>query len=221
MDTLQIKVCGMRDNDNIKAISELPIDYIGFIFYEKSPRYVDTTSTNIETLSKLMKQLKQPKVGVFVNADIDFIYLKVIDYQLDILQLHGKESVEFIKKLKNQSPIPNPHPQIWKAFLMDENFDFKTTEPYQGLVDMFLFDTKSLQHGGAGVKFDWNILKKYKGKTPFMLAGGINEKDADIIRNLKSEIPNLAGVDLNSRFEIEPGLKDIDKLKKFISDIKN
>jgi phosphoribosylanthranilate isomerase len=217
MNTLQIKVCGMREENNITAVSELPIDYIGFIFYEKSPRYLNKTLQEFGTLGELLKNIKQKKVGVFVNADIDFIYSKVIDYQLDILQLHGKETVEFINKIKNQSPTLNPQPSIWKAFSVDENFDFKTTEPYAGLVDMFLFDTKSSQHGGAGVKFDWDILKKYTGKTPFMLAGGINENDADLIRNLKSEIRNLMGVDLNSRFEIEPAFKDVNKLKKLIN----
>jgi phosphoribosylanthranilate isomerase len=209
MDTLQIKVCGMRDVNNIKAVAALPIDYLGFIFYEKSPRYVSETFQKFQTFGKF-------KVGVFVNADINFIHSKVIDYQLDIIQLHGKETIDYINKIKNQSPTPNPQPQIWKAFSIDENFDFKTTEPYQGLVDMFLFDTKSPQHGGAGVKFDWDILYKYKGSTHFMLAGGITENDAAVIRNLKSDIPQLRGVDLNSRFEVEPAFKDIDKLKRFI-----
>jgi phosphoribosylanthranilate isomerase len=218
---LKIKVCGMRDENNITAVSELPIDYIGFIFYEKSPRYINSTLTKFQTLSKLLQQINQQKVGVFVNADLDFVYSKVIDYQLDILQLHGKETVEYINQINSKLKTQNPKLTIWKAFSVDENFDFKTTEQYAGLVDMFLFDTKSQQHGGAGVKFDWDILKKYTGKTPFMLAGGINENDADLIRNLKSEIRNLMGVDLNSKFEIEPALKDVDKLKRFFFALNN
>ena len=216
MKTLKIKVCGMRDIENIKAISTLPIDYMGFIFYEKSPRYVsnfpsliqrDSNGKDVESFGFGMK-----KVGVFVNADIDFVLSKVLENQLDIVQLHGKETPPYIYDLRFQiSDL-----EIWKAFPVDETFDFKETKPYEGIVDMFLFDTKSPQHGGAGIKFDWSILTHYHGETPFMLAGGITENDVESISQLASDNPKLYGLDLNSKFEVSPALKDVEKLKRFL-----
>jgi phosphoribosylanthranilate isomerase len=208
--SLKIKVCGMREIENIKAISALPIDYMGFIFYEKSPRYVQTFG-KLETFQKL----PQKKVGVFVNADLDFVVSKVLENQLDIAQLHGKERVEYISELK----FMLPHLSIWKAFSVDENVDFKDTKSYENLVDMFLFDTKSPQHGGAGIKFDWSSLTKYQGETPFMLAGGITENDAEAIKNIQSQNLKLFGLDLNSKFERAPALKDVEKLRGFLRNI--
>jgi phosphoribosylanthranilate isomerase len=208
--SLKIKVCGMRDIDNIQAVSALPIDYMGFIFYEKSPRYV----SNFPSLQDLESfGFKAKKVGVFVNADLHFVVSKVLENQLDIAQLHGKETVEYISELKFMLPDLG----FWKAFPVDENFDFKETEPYKNIADMFLFDTKSPQHGGAGIKFDWSILTKYHGEMPFMLAGGITENDVEAIKNLKSQNPKLFGLDLNSKFEMSPALKDVEKLTKFVA----
>lgn len=198
----------MRDFKNIQQVSSLPIQYIGFIFYEKSPRFVVKTIKNALTTS-----IK--KVGVFVNADIGDVLDKVENFQLDIIQLHGKETPQYISNLKSALP----HIPIWKAFSVDESFDFKTTEAYLNLADIFLFDTKTPQYGGAGVKFDWQILEHYQGNTPFMLAGGITENDVDAILKLKSQIPQLHGLDLNSKFEIEPALKDVEKLKVFLEKI--
>ena len=200
----------MRDVENIKAVSNLPIDYMGFIFYEKSPRYV----SNFPSLKDLESfGFKAKKVGVFVNADLHFVVTKVLENQLDIAQLHGKEMVEYISELK----FMLPHLGIWKAFSVDEIFDFNDTKTYGNCADIFLFDTKSPQHGGAGIKFDWSSLTNYQGETPFMLAGGITENDVEAIKNLKSQIPNLFGLDLNSKFEISPALKDVEKLKRFLS----
>lgn len=198
----------MRDFTNIQQVSSLPIQYMGFIFYEKSPRFVVKTIKNA-----LPTSIK--KVGVFVNADIADVVDKVDNFQLDIVQLHGKETPQYISHLK--SALPNIG--IWKAFSVDENFDFKTTEAYTNLADIFLFDTKTPQYGGAGVKFDWQILEHYQGNTPFMLAGGITENDVEPILKLKSRIPQLHGLDLNSKFEIEPALKDVEKLKRFLDKI--
>jgi phosphoribosylanthranilate isomerase len=204
-----VKVCGMRDANNIKALLKLPIDYMGFIFYEKSPRYVGdilATPINIGTIKK---------TGVFVKADIDFIVEKTKTYQLNALQIHWDAPPQYILALKSNLQHNGLHNiAIWKAFSVDDSFDFDITKAYEGIADIFLFDTKSPQGGGAGVKFDWSILHNYKGTTPFLLAGGISEHDAEAIRNL--QIPTLLGVDLNSRFEIEPALKDIPKLRKFI-----
>jgi phosphoribosylanthranilate isomerase len=210
MKSLKIKVCGMRDVENIKAVSALPVDYMGFIFYEKSPRYV----SNFPSLEDLESfGFKANKVGVFVNADLHFVLSKVLENQLDIAQLHGKETVEYISELK----FMMPHLGIWKAFSVDETFDFNETEAYENIADMFLFDTKSPQHGGAGIKFDWSILTQYQGNTPFLLAGGITENDVEAIKNLKTQIPTLFGLDLNSKFESAPALKDAEKLKRFLS----
>ncbi len=207
--TLKIKVCGMREIENIKAVSTLPIDYMGFIFYEKSPRYVSNfpSPKDLESFGFGMK-----KVGVFVNANLDFVVEKVLENQLDIVQLHGKETPPYIYDLR----FTISDLEIWKAFSVDETFDFKETKPYEGIANIFLFDTKSLQHGGAGIKFDWSILTHYHGETPFMLAGGITENDAENISKLASENPKLYGLDLNSKFEIAPALKDVEKLSRFL-----
>ncbi len=202
-----IKVCGMREPENIEAVSKLPIDYLGFIFYEKSPRFV---SQRVRDAA-----IGQKKVGVFVNADIDFVLSKVIDNQLDIAQLHGSEPPQYLADLKARKP----NLTLWKAFSVDADFDFDQTLQYENLADIFLFDTKTPQHGGAGVKFDWSLLEKYKGKTPFLLAGGITPDDTDVVKSLK--IKQLAGLDLNSKFEISPAFKDVEKLRLFIQKIKS
>jgi phosphoribosylanthranilate isomerase len=204
-----IKVCGMRDANNIKALSKLPIDYMGFIFYEKSPRYVGDILTPPINIGNIKK------TGVFVKAYIDFIVEKAIQYQLNALQIHWDSPPQYFSDLKRNLEHNGLNDiAIWRAFSVDEHFNFDTTKAYEGLADVFLFDTKSPQGGGAGVKFDWSILQNYTGLTPFILAGGITEFDADVIRHIS--IPTLLGVDLNSRFEVEPAIKDIQKLKKFV-----
>lgn len=209
MNDLKIKVCGMRDEANINAIAELPIDYLGFIYYEKSPRFVEKS---IDTAILQTKSIQ--KVGVFVNADLDFVASKVLDESLDVVQLHGKETPQYITHLK--AMLPNV--SIWKVFLMDENLDFDTLWSYLEKCEMFLFDTKTSQHGGAGIKFDWSILNKYTFNKPFILAGGISESDIEVIKSLK--IKYLYGLDLNSKFETAPAMKDVDKLKLFLQKLR-
>lgn len=199
---MKIKVCGMREEQNIKGLLTLPIDFIGFIFYEKSTRYV-SDPININ-------QLHINKVGVFVDANEDYIREKVIKFQLDYIQLHGSESLSFCKKLSDLSII--------KAISIESEKDFEKAYLYEGLADFLLFDTKTPSFGGSGVKFDWDILSKYSGETPFFLSGGISETDALTIKNLKH--PKLYGIDLNSKFEIEPGLKDLNRLSNFTEQIK-
>ncbi len=214
--SLKIKVCGMREAGNIAEIGALPIHFMGFIFYEKSPRFVTDA---IEVLRSCPEDLT--RVGVFVNADIDYVLDKILEYELNAVQLHGTETPLYIHDLavfmwKKHKIQPNIEVEIIKAFSVDEQFDFDKTKDYKGLVNYFLFDTKTPNHGGAGIKFDWSILKKYEGETPFLLAGGITEHDVEAVLQLESEITQLYGLDLNSKFEIEPALKDEEKLKRFV-----
>jgi phosphoribosylanthranilate isomerase len=215
MKDLVIKVCGMREPANIAAVANLPIDYLGFIFYEKSPRFI--------TRPIVLQKPTIRKVGVFVNAPLHFVISKIIENQLDIVQLHGKETPQYVADLRAQIATQKLHADfpIWKAFSVDADFDFTITDAYAGLASSFLFDTKTPKGGGSGEKFDWSILDRYRGKTPFMLAGGISEEDAASILDLKTKRPELLGVDLNSRFEIEPALKDIPRLQRFVNTIVN
>jgi phosphoribosylanthranilate isomerase len=201
---MKIKVCGMRYPENIKGLVKLSIDFMGLIFYEKSPRFVE--GIDLSGLSALPK-----RVGVFVDAEMDYITEVANKYGLSLIQLHGNESPDFCKRL--------PGLKIIKAFSIPEYSDFEQTKPYEGIADYFLFDTKTPQHGGSGQKFDWNILNEYKGDTPFFLSGGISLEDAERIKQIQQ--PKLYGIDLNSRFETKPGLKDIELLKQFINTLKD
>ena len=196
------KVCGMRDAQNIRDVEALGIDWIGMIFWPKSKRYV------AEVPSYLPEHLK--KVGVFVDSTLDDILQHISDYQLDIIQLHGQESPDFAKALK-------PH-TIIKAFNIEKADDLLQTEKYKGIADYFLFDTKGKMVGGNGQKFDWSVLTAYRGKTPFLLSGGIGPEDAESVRSFHH--PRCIGIDLNSRFESEPGFKDINQLKTFINKLR-
>ena len=192
----------MRDAQNIRDVESLGVDWIGMIFWPKSKRYV------AEVPSYLPENLK--KVGVFVDSTLDDILQHISDYQLDIIQLHGQESPDFAKALK-------PH-TIIKAFNIEKADDLLQTEKYEGIADYFLFDTKGKMVGGNGQKFDWSVLTAYQGKTPFLLSGGIGPEDAESVRSFHH--PRCIGIDLNSRFESEPGFKDINQLKTFINNIK-
>ena len=196
----------MKYPDNIKELSKLPVHFMGMIFYGKSPRHADELKMdNINVLSSFTK-----RVGVFVDADIDVIMEMVNKYNLDLVQLHGKETVEFCKELNKTMPVI-------KAFNISEAADFEQTKLYEDACNYFLFDTKTLQHGGSGQKFDWDILIAYKGNTLFFLSGGISPEDADRIKEIQH--PKLYGIDLNSRFETAPGLKNIESIEQFINDL--
>ena len=196
----------MRDLENVEALAELKPDFMGMIFYEKSKRYLDHIIP-----AHLTNDLK--RVGVFVNTNKAEILEKVNTQQLDYVQLHGKESPAFCAALK----VEGVH--LIKAFSVDENFDFDLTKVYEPYCDYFLFDTKGKNPGGNGIVFDWEILRKYKGNTPFLLAGGIGEQHLTEVQKLQH--PMLAGVDLNSGFETAPGLKNIDTLKTFIHELRH
>lgn len=194
----------MKHPDNIAELNQLPIDWMGMIFYEKSPRFVGQEEIELATTN-----LK--RVGVFVNADLDYIVNKIKTYKLDYIQLHGNESPDFCKEIRKIKPVI-------KAFSIAQAEDFANVENYKDACDYFLFDTKTPQYGGSGVKFDWAILKQYKGDTPFLLSGGISADDVEAIKAINH--PQMAGIDLNSRFEIEAGLKNINLLANFIKEIR-
>jgi len=207
----------MRDKENIERLIALKPDFVGFIFYDKSKRFV-TDFPKVD----FPKEIK--KVGVFVNESIEEVLSIVVKYQLDCVQLHGEESPEYCEKLHNSHlersrKINSDSVKlgIIKAFSVDENFDFNTTKQYENCCSYFLFDTKGNDYGGNGIKFNWEMLQKYKGSIPFLLSGGISAKDVDEIKKISQ--PKFMGVDVNSGFEIKPGLKDIEKLKEFKSNL--
>ena len=206
---MRVKVCGMKDPQNIRQLAELQPDYMGLIFYPKSKRYVERI--DVELLDTLPETIRL--TGVFVNEEMEVIIKRVIDYGLSAVQLHGAESPEFCRVLKERIvEIDHTKPvELIKAFGMDEGFDFSDLEPYDNVIDYFLFDTKSPMHGGSGFSFDWTILNQYKAQKPFFLSGGLSP---DNLKNLIDlNLDKLYALDLNSKFELEPGLKDIESLK--------
>ena len=202
-----VKVCGMRDAENICEVEALGIDLMGFIFWPKSSRYVSERPAYLPTNCK--------RVGVFVDEDIETVKRIADDYALDYIQLHGHELADYCAQLRGFKLI--------KAFNIATTEDFKQTEPYTGIVDYFLFDTKGKSVGGNGEKFDWSVLSAYDGNTPFLLSGGIGPDDAEVLTSHFSPLTSkkCVGIDLNSRFEIAPGLKDINKLKDFLNALNN
>jgi len=204
---MKIKVCGLKSPENMQALAELPVDMMGLVFYEESPRRInDRDADRINALA-----LTIPKVGVFVNASLDVILDKVKRFRLQLVQLHGQESPDFCHALKEKG-IP-----IIKAFQIKTTEDLKICRLYEDCCDYFLFDTPTTRYGGSGNKFDWKLLSAYTGTTPFFLSGGIEPEDAEIINQLN--FPQLVAVDLNSRFETAPGIKDINKIRQFISSV--
>ena len=203
---MKIKVCGMKDPENMRALAELPINMMGMVFYEKSPRCVD--DQDAEAINAL--SLTIPKVGVFVDATKEAIINKVKLFGLQSVQLHGHESPEFCRELRKSGV------KIIKAFQIKTIEDINACLPYGDCCDYFLFDTPTTKYGGSGNKFDWKILSLYSGATPFILSGGISPEDAETIKQL--DFPQLFAIDLNSRFETAPGIKDIDSIRRFVLD---
>ena len=192
----------MKDPDNIREVGALKPDFMGLIFYKESPRYIgEGIGDALEAVP-----IGVEKVGVFVNEELERIEELTDRYRLDLLQLHGEESAAYCETLKKQGY------RLSKAFALDRDFDFAQLESYKLVVDYFLFDTKGKYRGGNGQAFDWRILEKYDNEVPIFLSGGI---DLEIVRNLDSlqEI-NLYALDVNSRFEIAPGLKDVKKIER-------
>lgn len=204
----QIKVCGLRDPGNIEEVLDLAPDYIGFIFYVKSSRYVGGTLPSF--FARQITEAK--KVGVFVNDERGEIEDRIDQYGLDLVQLHGAESPELCGQLRGQGV------QVIKVFSVGEAFDFSQLATYSSQVDYFLFDTQGKLPGGNGVSFDWQLLQAYDGEVPYFLSGGIGPEHATTLPDL--QLPGLMAVDINSKFETKPGLKDPDLLRRFFSTLR-
>ncbi|MBX3241652.1 MAG: phosphoribosylanthranilate isomerase [Chitinophagaceae bacterium] len=205
---MRIKVCGMTQIDQVHALEEMGIDFTGFIFYHKSPRYV-VGKIQPEDLAK--SRLKINKVGVFVNASYEEVMQHVEEYGLYMVQLHGDESPRLCEKLSEQIPVI-------KAFRIKEgdNIDWKVRE-YSNVSDLYLFDTDWANYGGSGRKFNWNILERAQISKPFLLSGGIGLDDVETIKTFAAgkHQDRLFAVDVNSMFETSPGIKDMGKLRRF------
>ena len=229
---MKLKVCGMKFVENIEQVAALQPDYLGFIFYEKSKR-------NFEgIIPELPKSIQ--KTGVFVNEYSEIVISLVEEYQLDAIQLHGDESSEYVKELQNQLAerrvlfieenkhqkkkknkhfISNEGVKIIKVFGIKDEFNFDALKSYLEFVDFFLFDTKGKEKGGNGIQFDWAVLEKYPFEKPFFLSGGIGLKDIpEVQKMINSDLPIYA-LDVNSKFEIEPGVKKIEELKEFKNNV--
>lgn len=204
MKNVKLKICGMKETENITEISALQPDYLGFIFWEKSKR-----NMTLDAIPELPETIK--KVGVFVDASIQEIAAKINQYQLDVIQLHGNESVIFCRNVKKLGV------EVIKVFSMNSNFNFSLVKEYVLAVDYFLFDTKGKLPGGNGVTFDWKILENYHCDTPYFLSGGIGTTEIDGLKEfLKSPAAKKCyAIDVNSRFEKKPGIKNKIKLQKF------
>lgn len=202
---MEIKVCGMRDPENIRElIDQVKPDWMGLIFYPKSPRFVSDQSAN------QIAGFPFKKVGVFVNEEEDQILKRIKDFDLSAVQLHGQETPDFVESLSKKTSA-----EIWKVISVKDQIDWQSLKGYLPFVSKFLFDTATSAHGGSGEKFDWTILETYPFDKGFLLSGGLDEESVDGILALAEKLPQLQGVDLNSRFEDAPGIKNAERLKKF------
>jgi len=198
----KLKICGMKVPANISEVKDLAPDYLGFIFYKGSKRYIaDLDSAEISMLSPNIKT-----TGVFVNQEFEEVKQAITDYQLKAVQLHGNESPPFCKALLGKA-------EVIKAFGIDADFDFDTLKDYEDAVDYFLFDTQTPEHGGSGKTFSWQLLERYKLNKPYFLSGGIGLESVALLQEITDS--RLYAIDVNSRFETAPGLKNIEELSKF------
>lgn len=204
MAPLIIKVCGMTEAENIRNVEQLDVDMIGFIFYPKSPRCLCEIPAYLPVRAK--------RVGVFVNESKETILMYADRFALDYIQLHGSESPGYCRSLRSSGL------HLIKAFSISQSKDLATVSAYKGLCDYYLFDAKTSLYGGSGNQFDWNLLHRYSGMTPFLLSGGINPYSVKAIREFHH--PKLAGIDINSRFETAPGNKDVERIGKFLQAIR-
>jgi phosphoribosylanthranilate isomerase len=218
---MKLKVCGMHHNPT--EVAQLQPDYLGFIFWEPSSRYFEGA------MPQLPKSIK--KVGVFVDATVEEVLEKVVKFQLDVVQLHGKESPEFCEALRHPELVSASHKdeapkqvrgdklEIIKVFSIKNDFDFSILKPYEEVCDYFLFDTKGKLPGGNGYTFDWTILENYPSTKPFFLSGGIGLESIEKLKEfMNSQASKFCyAIDVNSRFETQPGLKNITSLKAFIN----
>lgn len=203
---MKIKVCGLRDADNLREIAALGPDFVGFIFYDQSPRFVGE-DLDADVVKALPRSIR--KVGVFVNASPDYILRTVKKYDFQYVQLHGNETPDYCRSLRNRGI------NVIKAFRVDESFNFSMLNNYKAQSDFFLFDAKGDQPGGNGVTFDWSILSRYDNDKPFFISGGIGLDNLNQLTALKGM--KLYGVDVNSQVEVAPGVKDVAKVKELIT----
>ncbi len=200
----KLKICGMKHNT--EEVSQLQPDYLGFIFYEGSPR-------NFEgSIPKLPSDVK--RVGVFVDADLGTISEKIKKYHLDVIQLHGTETPEFCEEVKSGGV------EVWKVFSIKDEFDFDRLAPYEKHVHKFLFDTRGKARGGTGYTFDWRVLKDYSSAKPIVLSGGIGLAELNAVKSILNSGLPIDTIDVNSKFEIRPGEKDVAKLFQFMKRLK-
>ncbi|MBU2526775.1 MAG: phosphoribosylanthranilate isomerase [Bacteroidetes bacterium] len=198
---MKLKICGLKFSENIQAVAGLAPDYMGFIFWEQSPRFF---TGNIPELPKNIR-----KTGVFVDAPIDDVREKIEKHQLQAVQLHGKETPEYCRQLATLKV------EIIKVFSIGATFDFYQLEAYEEVCDFYLFDTKGKLPGGNGYVFDWEVLKKYNSPKPFFLSGGIGLDEVEQVKKIREADLPVYAIDVNSKFETEPGLKSIEKLHIF------
>ncbi|MEO5997426.1 MAG: phosphoribosylanthranilate isomerase [Chitinophagaceae bacterium] len=209
---MRVKVCGMTQLDQVDQLKEIGATFAGFIFYPKSPRYV----LRHLTTAQIKKENKVNKVGVFVNASIDSVLQMVDECRLHMVQLHGDESPKYCEKIAD-------YISVVKAFRLSDNDHIEwMIKPYMGVCDMFLFDTEGAGYGGTGKKFNWDILQGSVIDKPFFLSGGIQPDDSHKLKGFANEpaANALFAVDINSKFEISPGVKDMDKIRKFVNELK-
>jgi len=199
---MKLKVCGLRNDENIAEVLKLKPNYIGFILWEPSPRFTETPPT-VEIPAGT------EKVGVFVNAEQDYIRRMNDRFNFDLIQLHGSENPEYCQRLADEGF------RVIKAFGVFDRFEFSILEHYKAACEFFLFDTKGKLPGGNGFAFNWNLLKKYETDVPYFLSGGISPEHAPFLREAEGKLSAHA-IDINSRFEVEPGLKDLAKLDPFV-----
>ena len=199
----------MREGANIQEVAMLKPDLMGFIFYPKSKRFVGE-DFDASLIQSVMPEIQT--VGVFVNEEVEKINFLIRKYKLDFVQLHGNESPAMCQMIRKKGT------KVLKAFGIHNNFEWNALDPYVDSCDYFLFDISTKDYGGSGLKFEWNTLNNYKLSHPFVLSGGIGLDDAEAIKKMKHS--QLAGIDNNSKFEIEPGLKNVDLLQSFVSKIR-
>lgn len=211
MKALKLKICGMRHGDNIRTVEQLRPDLMGFICWEKSPRYVETTPDYLPRHSL--------RTGVFVNPSVSRVAAEITRLGLSLVQLHGHETPDFCHALRSHMESNGRHIAIIKAFSVPEDGPFPDTSAYETVCDYFLFDTSCHSYGGSGRRFNWSQLDSYHGQTPFWLSGGIGPEDADALDIFYH--PCCIGIDLNSRFESSPGLKDATSLQTFIHTLRD
>lgn len=197
----------MRDHQNILDVASVRPDMMGFIFFPPSNRFVGVDFTMPEIPEDI------EKVGVFVDEETEKVIGILNKYQMQIAQLHGRETPEMCREIKNSGY------KVMKAFGIDENFDFDILAPYLDMTDGFVFDTKTVLHGGSGQKFNWEILKKYTLKRPFLLSGGIKPEDMEVLYGFYH--PQCLGFDINSGFETSAAFKDVDKLNRFFNQVRH